>query len=280
MAAANTGNSNHSVDRLNKMELYGTYTKNTNEVKSLYQGVEQLALGGTSRTAIVAEVGKPYGAFFAVDLMHVNQSDPNSPVVVDSTTGMPLTTADLVYVGNYQPDFIASFGGNFKFKGFTLGVLFDVKSGGKFSSRTKDVMDFVGTTKETTENGRQDYVWPNSVYQRASDGAYVTNTSQKVHPYDYYTNVIPEGRHIIDASYTKLREVSLSWDLPAKWLDKTPFGSASLAVFGNNLIIWTPDENQYADPEQNSAGSSNTQGFEFSSNPSQRNYGIDLRITF
>jgi hypothetical protein len=51
-------------------------------------------------------------------------------------------------------------------------------------------------------------------------------------------------------------------------------------VFGNNLIIWTPDENQYADPEQNSSGSSNTQGFEFSSNPSQRNYGIDLRITF
>lgn len=262
-----------------KLELYGTYTKNTNEVVSLYQGVEQLALGGTSRTAIVAQVGKPYGAFYAVDLMHTDQSDPSSPVVVDSSTGMPLTTANLVYAGNYQPDYIASFGMNIKYKGFTLGVLFDRKSGGKFYSRTKDVLAFDGGSKETTENGRQDYVWPNSVYQRSTDAGYSTNTTP-FHPYDYFTNVIPEARHIIDASYTKLREVSLSYEFPAKWLSKTPFGSASLAIFGNNLVIWTPDENQYADPEQNSSGSSNTQGFEFSSNPSQRNYGFDLKFTF
>ena len=263
-----------------KMDLFGTYTKNTNEVVSLYEGVEQLTLGGTSRTAIVAQVGKPYGAFFAVDLLHVDQSDPNSPVVVDSATGMPLTTADLVYMGNYQPDFLASFGANFSYKGFTLGFLFDMREGGSFYSRTKDVLAFVGGSQETTQNGREDYVWPNSVYQSASDGSYVTNTSQKFHPYNYYTNVIPEGRHIIDASYVKLREAHLTYDLPAKWINKTPFGSASIGVFGTNLAIWTPDENQYADPEQNSSGSGNTQGFEFSSNLSQRNYGFDIKLTF
>jgi TonB-linked SusC/RagA family outer membrane protein len=257
-----------------EMEIYGTYFKNTNEVVSLYQGVEQLTLGGTSRTAIVAQVGHPNGSFYAVDLL----TDPNGHVVVDSATGQPLTTPNLVYVGNYQPDWQASLGANFKFKGWQLGILFDCKQGGQFSSRTKDVMDFVGTAVET-EN-REDQIWPGSVYQSTADnGGYVTN-DRPYHPYTYYTNRIPDGQHIVDASYVKLREMHLTYTFPAKTLSKTPFGTASLTIFGNNLLIWTPEENHYADPEQNSSGSSNVQGFEFTANPSQRNYGVDLKLSF
>jgi hypothetical protein len=113
-----------------------------------------------------------------------------------------------------------------------------------------------------------------------SDGQYVTNTTQQYHPYDYFTNIIPDGQHVIDASFVKMREISISYQFPSKWLGKTPFGSASLTLFGNNMFIWTPEENQFADPEQNSSGSSNVQGFEFTSNPSQRNYGVDLKVTF
>ena len=260
-----------------KWELYGTYTKNTNEVVSLTGGVNQIPLGGTSRLAIVAQVGKPYGSFFAVDLKHVNQDDPNSPVVVDSATGLPQTTANLVYKGNYQPKFQASVGTTFSYKGFKLNVLFDIKDGGQFYTRTKDIMDFVGTALET-EN-RDDQIWPNSVYLN-SQGQYVTNTESKYHPYNYYTNVIPDGQHVIDASYVKLREASLSYQFPAKWIEHTPFGSASVSIFGNNLFIWTAKENTYADPEQNSSGASNAQGFDFTANPSQRNYGFDLKVTF
>jgi TonB-linked SusC/RagA family outer membrane protein len=281
-----------------KWEAYGTYFTNNSEVVSLYDGVDQLTLGGTSRTAIVANVGQPMGSFYAVDLL---RDSLTGRVVVDSATGMPLTTSNLVYVGNNQPDFQFSFGSNFTYKGFTLGFLFDSKIGGQFSSRTKDVMAFVGTSLES-EN-RDDQVWSESVYL-ASDGNYVTNTTP-YHPYDYYTNVIPDGQHIVDASYIKLRELSLTYQFPGKWLNKTPFGSASLTLFGNNLLLWTKlssntdelvynkdangnfsnwtnpnKENVYADPEQNSSGASNAQGFEFTSNPSQRNYGIDLKITF
>ncbi len=265
-----------------KLELYGTYFKNNNKVVSLYKGVDQLALGGTNRTAIVDQVGQPAGSFYAADLLQ----DSQGRIVVDSATGMPQITSDLVYVGNYQPKFQASFGANFTFKGITFGFLFDMKNGGQFSSRTKDVMAFVGISKET-EN-REDQIWPNSVYL-ASDGQYVTNTSQKYHPYDYFTNVIPDGQHIVNAGYIKLREISLTYQFPAKWLAKTPFGSASLGLSGNNMFIWTKSklflgdkfrENVYVDPEQNSSGSSNAQGFEYSSNPSQRNYGIDFKFTF
>lgn len=256
-----------------KWEAYGTYFKNTNKVKSLYLGVDQLTLGGTSATAIVAQVGQPAGSFYSVDLLKDNQGR----VVVDSVTGMPQLTTNRVYVGNYQPKFQASFGSNFSFKGFTFGFLFDMKDGGQFSSRSKDIMDFVGTAKETVD--RADHIYPNSVYL-SSDGQYVVNNTQKFHPYNYYTNVIPAGQQIVNAGYKKLREIHLSYNFPGRWLNKTPFGSASLTIFGNNMFIWTDKGNDYSDPEQNSAGSSNAQGFEFTSNPSQRNYGVDLKVTF
>lgn len=257
-----------------KVELFGTYTKNTNEVVSLYNGVDQLVIGGFSGMAIVAQVGKEYGAFYATDLM----TDPSGRVVVDPATGLPRLSTNPVYKGSYQPDFLASFGTNITYKGWNLNVLFDMKQGGKYYSRNKDLMDFVGTSIETAYNNREDYVWENSVVENP-DGTFSPNTTP-FHQYDYYTSVIPSGQHLIDASYVKLREVALSYSFPSKWLANTPFGAASLGIFGNNLAIWTAEENVYGDPEQNSSGSSNAQGFDYSSNFSQKNYGVNLKVTF
>jgi TonB-linked SusC/RagA family outer membrane protein len=256
-----------------RWELFGTYTKNVNEVTRLSQGVSQITLGGLSGMAITATVGKPFGAFFATDLA----TDPQGRVIVDSATGLPQLTTNTVYKGTYQPRFIASWGTTLKYKGFSLNVLFDTKQGGVFFSRTKDIMDFVGTAKET-EN-RDDQVFANSVYQN-SNGAYVTNTTQKYSPYEYFTSVIPSGRHIIDASYVKLREASLYYSLPAKWFERTSLGGLTLGVYGNNLFLWTSKENMYVDPEVNSGGSTNVQGIDFTARPSLRSYGMSLRVTF
>ncbi len=255
-----------------KWELFGTYYKNKNKVISLFQGVDQLILGGFSGFSIVNKVGEPQGAFYAVDLLTNSQGQ----VIVDSATGNPKTTPNLINVGNYQPDFQMSWGTEITYKGISFGFLFDMKSGGSFFSRTKDLLDFVGTSKESENRDIQ--VYPNSVYIGA-DGQTVANTTP-YNPYDYYTASIPAGRHVIDASYTKLREVHLSYQLPLKWLTKTPFGSASIGVVGNNLYLWTPEENKYTDPELNSSGASNAQGFEYLANPSQRNFGFDLKVTF
>jgi TonB-linked SusC/RagA family outer membrane protein len=256
-----------------RWDVFGTYTKNNNEVVSLMEGVDQIALGGSSRVGVFAQVGQPYGAFYGVDLL----TDPNGNVVVDPASGQPITTTNPVYLGSYQPDFLASWGTDLSYKGITLHVLFNTRQGGVFYSNTKSIMDFVGASLETED--REPRVWEGSVYD-VGDGTYATNTTE-FSPYDYYTGGFqPDAQHIIDASYTKLREASIGYTLPTKWLTKTPFGSASVSLFGNNLVIWTPDENQYADPEVNSSGASNVQGFEFNANPSQRNYGIDLRVTF
>jgi hypothetical protein len=253
-------------------ELYGTYTRNTNEVSGL--DVDQIVLGGFSGMSIVAANGKSYGNFYSRDLLH----DDQGHVVVSSTTGQPLLTPTAVYLGTYNPEYQASLGTNLSFKNFSLGVLFDTKQGGKFFSRTKDITDFVGTSAETAEGDRAGYVFPNSVYLDPS-GKYVTNTTIKFSPQDYFSGIV-DGQQVLDASYIKLREANLTYSFSKSTLEHTPFGSASLSLFGNNLWIKTAKENRYADPEVNSAGSGNTQGFDFTAQPSIRNYGINLKITF
>jgi len=257
------------------VELYGTYTKNDNEVIDIAGGVDQVVLGGVGGMSIVAAKGKPYGTFYAQDIVR----DPQGRVVISAADGMPVLTSTAVYLGSYNPDYMASLGANISYKGFNFGILFDTKQGNEFYSRTKDIMDFVGTAPETAAGGRDARIWENSVVE-IEPGKYVENTEYTYYPQNWFTGKIPSGQHVIDGSYVRLREASLSYRLPAHLLKRTPFGSASIGIFGNNLALWTASENVYADPEVNSGGASNEQGFDFTAQPSLRNYGVNLRITF
>lgn len=257
------------------LELYGTYTKNNNKVVDIAGGVEQVVVGGVSGLNIVAAKGQPYGTFYGQSI----KRDPQGRVVISQADGMPELTDGAVYLGSYTPKYIASWGANMSFKGFSFGILFDTKQGNKFYSRTKDLMDFVGTAPETVAGGREPRVWENSVYE-SEPGKYVENTSITYSPENWFTNKIPGGLHVIDGSYIRLRELSLSYRLPRYLLNRTPFGDASIGIFGNNLALWTAKENVYADPEVNSGGATNEQGFDFTAQPSLRNYGVNLRVTF
>jgi len=259
-----------------KWDIFGTYNKNTNKVKDIYPGTSQITVGdGINGATITAAVGMPYGTIYTSGYLR----DPQGRIVVDSASGLPqIDRSGSKFFGSYLPKFQASFGTSLSYKGIALYLLFDMKQGGQFFSRTRDILAFVGTSKET-EN-RDPYVWENSVYL-GSDGEYHTNTTE-FSPYDFYTTQAgrPGEFQLIDASYVKLREARLSYALPAKWMNKTPFGSAMISIYGNNLFIWTPSENQFTDPELSSNGAGNAQGFEFSAFPSQRNYGFNLKFTF
>ena len=258
-------------------ELFGTYTHNKNNVEHLGGGLDNATMGGYNGLAIVAAIGHPLGTFYGNDIAYYQ-----GHAVVDQTTGLPVATTKAVYKGSYQPRFIASWGTDLSWKGLKLHAVFTCKQGGQFFSRTKMNTDFNGTSQETTVNGRNPYVWNNSVYQVGNTGNYVKNT-QAFSPYNYYTNVennVP-AQGLIDAGFVRLQEASLSYRIPAKLYKRSPFGSLEASVFGTNLILWTSKSNKYNDPEETSAGATgNGQGFNFTANPSLRNYGISLKATF
>ena len=254
-------------------DLYGTYTKNNNKVVSLLPGINQVTLGGFGGMAIVAAVGKPYGEFYAV----TNQTDPQGRTVVSATRGLPLATTKAQYLGSYNPNYQASWGTNFRYKQLTLNVLFDTKQGGKLYSRTKDITGFNGTSAETG-GVRMGAIFPNSSYLQ--NGVYVPNTNVTYNKQDLYTGGVYPGVDIIDASYVKLRSAGLYYTFNKSQLRGTPFGALSVGLYGNNLFLWTAKDNKFVDPEVNSAGASNAQGFDYSAQPSVRNYGFDLKVSF
>jgi hypothetical protein len=87
---------------------------------------------------------------------------------------------------------------------------------------------------------------------------------------------------IYDATHVRLREASITYRMPKKWLEKTPFGNVSLTLSGQNLWVKafnTPDSVNY-DPELNSLGVGNSQGFDYLTSWNSRRYGMSIKVTF
>lgn len=264
-----------------KWELYGTFTSNINRVESLAGGASQVTIGGFNGMAIVAAVGQSMGTFYGNDIAYTS----DGRAIVDPNTGLPIATSTAVYKGSYQPKFIASWGTDLSWKGIKFHALFVTKQGGKFYTRTRETLGFNGTSAESAQNGRQATVWNNSVYEVGSGtGIYEKNTTAYT-PYNYFVNALGSGRYplqsVVNASYIRLQEASLSYTIPSNLYKRSPFGSLEAGVFGTNLILWTAPSNKYNDPEETSAGAiSNGQGLNYGARPSVRNYGVFLKATF
>jgi TonB-linked SusC/RagA family outer membrane protein len=255
------------------IEVFGTYYRNRNKVVDLGD-VDQVVLGGFGGMSIVAAEGRPYGEFYTV----TNQTDAQGRTIVDSETGLPLATTTAQYLGSYNPKYQASFGTSITIKKhLNVNVLFDVKQGNKLFSRTKDILAFVGVSEETGGQ-RFGLPFPNSVYLDAQ-GNSVVNTDVFYAKQDYFPDLNP-GVNIIDGSFVKMRSAGISYTFNKAQMKTLPFSALSIGVFGNNLFIWTPKENKYVDPEINSGGATNEQGLDYTAQPSVRNYGLNLKVTF
>ena len=274
-----------------KWDLFATYTHNVSDVVSLKDGVSQITVGGFNGMGIVAAVGHPFGAFYAADISY--EQDPTTKqwhAIIDPNSGLPVPTAKPQIRGSYQPKFQASWGTDLTYKGLKLHVLFTTKQGGLFYSQNKELMDFVGSSIESTNNNRNATYWTNSVYlQPGTTNTYTPNDAAhggtKYLPYNYWVTQVGQGnlpaQNLVNASYVRLQEASLGYKIPQKYYAKSPFGGLEAGIFGNNLLLWTAKSNKYDDPEEGTSGAtSNGQGFNFSATPSVRNYGAYIKVTF
>ena len=154
-------------------------------------------------------------------------------------------------------------------------------------SYTSRLLAFTGNSIATTYNERNRFIVPNSVNEN-TDGTFSENTTPI--SYDnitgYYSssnNPSTEAEnHIIDKSFIRLRDMSLSYNFPQSIIGNTGLNSLSVSLYGRNLFLWTPDENPYVDPEVTTFGGNDieTEFGEFAANPAQRTYGLALKMSF
>lgn len=257
-----------------------TFTKNMNNVDKLVEGTDKLLLAQNYGVSFNAIVGEPLGSFATF----VPVKNAAGQYVVDAN-GYYVTTPDEQIVGNIQRDFVMGFQNKFTYKNLVLSVGVDWKQGGDMYSYTKRLSGFTGNGIETAFNDRNPFIIPNSVIDNG-DGTYSENTTPISFEgitdfYNTQNNPGIEQTHVVDKTFVRLRDVSLTYNIPSKYFKNTGIVGASFSVYGKNLAFWTPGENSYIDPENSTFGDGllSEQG-EFGSNPSQRTYGATLKLTF
>ena len=250
------------------------YAKNKGTVLKTNTSGDEITIGGLTTVSVIAKEGYPFGTFKANDF----QRDPNGNIIVGAS-GAPIASSTQNIFGSFQADYTVGFGSSFSWKGLSFDIQFDLRKGGLFYSGTKNATDFNGTSLSSLVNNRDPYIIPNSVIDNG-DGTFTPNTTPIRNLYNYVGNV-PESQDLIDASYLKLREASVSYSFDKKFFKNAPVSGITLSVIGSNLKFWLPKENVYADPETNSFGQAgNVQGIEFSSTPTTRTVSVDLKIKF
>ncbi len=237
--------------------------------------------------------GSPLGIFeCTTPKVYVDENGEEHIVV--NAQGIPLVDEnEYKEMGTNEPDFITGFGLNMTlFKFFNISASVDWRQGGIMHSRTSGMVYFTGITPNTLYNDRQPFVVPNSVVQigkdENGDPIYVENSRPVIYdvlggsPDSYWDRGGAAGAHeLIDKTFVKLRDIVFTFNMPKRYLQKTPFGAASFGVVGNNLLIWTSKSNNIIDPEMTTYGNDLLSEFgEFGATPTIRSVGFKLTLRF
>lgn len=255
--------------------------RNRSEVVELGNNIESLELGRSGVT-IEAREGERFGNIYGFDFLR----SPDGQIV-HGENGLPLRGEEAVLLGNYNPDWQGGIQNSFAYKGFGLNVLFDFRLGGDIYVYTHSQGTRSGSWTNSLE-GRDEGLIGDGVIEN-EDGTYRENDvlmipvgTDEPSVYDYYQAFYTEGiqsHSVFDASFVKLREVALSYSLPASVLEKTPFKGLGVSLVGRNLLLWT--DVPVVDPEVLTLNGANLlPGIEAMTFPPTRTFGFTLNATF
>lgn len=269
------------------------FAVNRNKVISLPESLEggKVAIysfaAGNDAVYMYAEEGKAMGEFYT----YLPQYTEDGKLLVDEQ-GKIILGDEVEDTGkNMNNKWTGGVTTNLSAYGFTLSAALDVRYGGYMFSRTKNLMQFTGNSIETIYNGRNPFVIPNSVVDNM-DGTYSENTTPLYMNNSSYQDYYDKSgwghggeAYLIDRSFVKLRNVSLSYSLPQSLIEPVKLSEVSVSVFCNNVFTWTAKNNYYIDPEtttvsQSLYGDLATQFGELYSNPACRIWGLSLGVKF
>lgn len=251
-----------------------TFSANRNTIKELADSAVVLRTGPVGNGQIVARVGGSMGDMYGRGYLRA----PNGQIVYDPATGFAKLSNDLVYLGNTMPKWKASMGHEFKYKQFSLHVLFDGQFGGVAYSLSNYKLAEQGKTTITLP-GRYNGIIGNGVIQN-TDGSYRPNDIIASDIDGYYRSHYgidnAEG-NTFSTNFIKFREASFNYTLNPKFAKKLGLQRATVGVYGRDLYIWT--KWPIFDPEFGTlSGSDIVQGFEIAQFPSTRTLGFNIII--
>ncbi|MBO9205392.1 MULTISPECIES: SusC/RagA family TonB-linked outer membrane protein [Niastella] len=254
--------------------LYGTFARNKNKILSMPDSTVLLRAGNIASGQIVAKIGGMMGDLYGLGY----QRSPDGQVIYDATTGFPKITSNIIRLGNTTPKYKFSLGNNFRYKSFSVNVLFDAQIGAVAYSLTHYKMVEQGKLKSTLP-GRYNGLVGNGVVENP-DGSYRKNdvvATDVDQFYQYSMGQYNAEGSTFSTDFVKFREASVAYSFKPKLLKKVGLSSASVGIYGRDLFIWSPWP--MFDPEFGTIqGSDIVTGFETGQFPSTRSMGFTLSI--
>ncbi len=256
------------------------------KLKEIYPGISQLNN--------FLKVGTRYDQLIGSNFVKT----PDGQIINDAG-GRPIRNPVRKFLGYTNPDWIWSFISNMNYKSFKLGFQFDGRVGGNMINYIQQQTFRGGRNIETVEGKMgearyQDYLGKKSW---VGEGVYINNGVAL--KYDALGNVTNSGdlkyspnttatflqdyisfyyntneANIISKTFAKLREVTLTYNVPTGALGKTFIKDASVSLVGRNLLYFSKHKDVDIDQYAGSEGSSTLQ------TPTTKRYGINLNITF
>lgn len=261
------------------------FSLNRNKVVELAEGLQSLTIGTAPFNAtLIAVPGQAYGQIFGSDFVY----DDAGNKVVSPSSGLYLRTPNK-NLGSILPDFNAGWRNTVSYKDFTLSALIDMQKGGKYFSISNMFGHYTGVFEETAANGvRENGLVVEGVSGTATfnpDGTYtlanVQENTKEVTAQAYYAHYYagPTAQNVFDADYIKLREITLGYNIPVRFVEKLRVKNATISGFARNIATFGLDNKNF-DPEMTTTGSGNIQGFEGGNLPASRTFGFNLKLQF
>jgi hypothetical protein len=213
----------------------------------------------------------------------------------DAGYGMPIVSTQNAAIGDINPDWTGSAISTLRYKTLTFGFQVDVRQGGDIWNGTRGAMSYFGTSAETSNrnmpvtfegvlghldaNGNVVHFAPDGVTENPKPGA--PNNVATTYNQHYWQNVGssfigPAEPSVEDASFVRIRQISLGYEFPRAWLQKAHFSNLGITVFANNPKLWT--DYSGVDPETSLAGPANGQGLDYFNNPGIKSWGVRLSL--
>lgn len=276
--------------------------QNFNKIVKLHPMAKEQEIARASwiSSFIKAIEGGSYGDIIGYDF----KRDPKGNIVVDAK-GLPMRSDVQTVLGNGQHKLTGGFTNTFSYKGVTLRLLFDFKSGANLLSMTNMKLYQYGAHINTLV-GREEWAASEKerIAQNKTTAAWIATGGYKadavtadgfnedgtvkykqnevyVNPKDYWSNIANNqilSPYIFDASYIKLREVSLSYGFSDKIVRKLKlFKNITASITARNLIVISRIPN--VDPES-TYSINNGQGYEYGALPQRSSFGFNLNCKF
>ncbi len=269
-----------------KWQFNTNFSTYTNRVESLYGDTDRVIITAGDGVSLVAEIGETYPAFLGTSFLRdpaTNQKVIQSNPALNNFYGLPIRQTIPSILGTPNPDFEFNFINSLRYKNFNFSLQVDWRKGGLIFSQSLTESIRRGLAPETLE--REEDVILEGVKGTLVDGELVLDGENDIvinKDFRWGNTMFGITENILtDASFVRLRELTLSYELPNNIFGNKFIQSASVMLTGRNLFLITKS---FVDPELNTsegfAQSSNTAGIEWSQIPQTKSYGIGINFRF